>query len=181
MGKELDVQLSMHTPYYMDLSSNSDLTQRCKDSIRWAGMMTDQMEGNLVVTHLGLYGDVPLKQAKENISDNVAEIMEWWKENGIKPMLGLESSGRQEVFGSLDELMELCDKVEGIVPVINFAHIHAREGGTLREPQDFGTLLDKVRSRVNGHFYTHFSGVEHEGGNEKRSRLSRKVISSSNR
>ena len=80
MGKELDV-LSMHTPYYMDLSSNSELTQRCMDSIRWAGVMTDQMDGMMVVTHLGLYGDMPHKRAVMNITENVGAIVDWWKDN----------------------------------------------------------------------------------------------------
>ncbi len=168
MGKEMDVQLSMHTPYYMDLASNTELTARCMDNIRWAGTMTDQMDGSLVVTHLGLAPNKSKKQAKKNITDNVASIMEWWRDSGLKPRLGFETSGRQEVFGSLDEVLEMCDDIEGTVPVINFAHVHAREEGGLREPQDFGKLLDRVREYVDGHFYTHFSGVEHEGGNEKR-------------
>jgi deoxyribonuclease-4 len=168
MGKEMDVQLSMHTPYYMDLASNSELTARCMDNIRWAGIMTNQMDGCLVVTHLGLAQEKNRKQAKKNITDNIASIMEWWEDNKIKPRLGLETSGRKEVFGSLEEVLEMCDEIKGCVPVINFAHAHARESGGLREPQDFGALLDKVRSYVDGHFYTHFSGVEHEGGNEKR-------------
>ncbi len=168
MGKEMDVQLSMHTPYYMDLASNSELTARCMDNIRWAGIMTDQMDGNMVITHLGLAPDKTKKQAKKNITDNISSIMEWWEENKLKPLLGFETSGRQEVFGSLDEVLEMCDQIKGTVPVINFAHAHARENGSLREPSDFGALLDKVRDYVDGEFYTHFSGVEHEGGNERR-------------
>ncbi|OPY30130.1 MAG: putative UV damage endonuclease [Methanomassiliicoccales archaeon PtaU1.Bin030] len=168
MGREMDVQLSMHTPYYMDLASNTELTARCMDNIRWAGTMTDQMDGCLVVTHLGLAPNKSKKQAKKNITENISSIMDWWKDNGLKPRLGFETSGRQEVFGSLDEVLEMCDDIEGTVPVINFAHVHAREEGALREPQDFGKLLDRVRDYIDGHFYTHFSGVEHEGGNEKR-------------
>ncbi len=168
MGKEMDVELSMHTPYYMDLASNSDLTARCMDNIRWAGTMTDQMDGGLVVTHLGLASDKNKKEAKKNITENITSIMEWWEDNKIKPRLGFETSGRQEVFGSLDEVLEMCDSIKGTVPVINFAHAHARESGGLREPQDFGALLDRIKDYVGGHFYTHFSGVEHEGGNEKR-------------
>ena len=94
--------------------------------------------------------------------------MDWWKDNEIRPTLGLETSGRQEVFGSLEEVLELCDKVKATVPVINFAHVHARENGGLREPKDFGALLDRTKDYVGNTFYTHFSGVEHEGGNEKR-------------
>ena len=152
----------------MDLASNSELTARCMDNIRWAGIMTDQMDGNMVITHLGLAPDKTKKQAKKNITDNISSIMEWWEENKLKPLLGFETSGRQEVFGSLDEVLEMCDQIKGTVPVINFAHAHARDNGSLRDPSDFGALLDKVRDYVDGEFYTHFSGVEHEGGNERR-------------
>jgi len=168
IGRQLDVKLSMHTPYYMDLASNSDLTERSINNIRWAGLMTDSMGGDIVVTHQGLYGRQRKELAISNIGENIAMLMAWWHDNHLKPLLGLETSGRQEVFGSLDEIMDICDRVEGVVPVINFAHYHARENGVLREPEDFGELLDRVRDKVGNHFYTHFSGVEHEGGNEKR-------------
>ena len=54
MGRQMDVELSMHTPYYMDLASNSDLTE-CMDNIRWAGIMTDQMGGGIVVRTWALW------------------------------------------------------------------------------------------------------------------------------
>ncbi|MEI6796587.1 MAG: TIM barrel protein [Methanomassiliicoccales archaeon] len=168
MGKELDVMLSMHTPYYIDMTSNNELTAKSMNSIKWAGSLTDQMGGGMVISHIGLYGDRSKKEATEIITENVREIMAWWQDTGIKPRLGFETSGRQEVFGSLDELLALADEVEGVVPIINFAHMHARQSGTLREPADFGELFDQVRSYVKDDFYTHFSGVEHEAGNEKR-------------
>ena len=168
MGEELDVELSMHTPYYMDLSTNTELTEKSMNSIRWAGRMTHQMKGRIVVTHMGLYGDLGKKKAKTNVTDNIGTIMDWWKENGIKPVLGLETSGRQEVFGSLDEILEICDDVKGPIPVVNFAHFHARENGTLRDPSDFADVFDRTKSYVKQINYTHFAGVEHEEGNEKR-------------
>jgi len=168
MGRQLDVRLSMHTPYYMDLASNTDISQRCLDNVRWAGIMTHQMAGDIVVTHQGLYGHEGIDAATRNITDNVEMLMGWWKDNGLTPLMGLETSGRQEVFGSLDEILAIADQVEGVVPVINFAHTHARENGALREPEDFGDILDSVKEHVGGEFYTHFAGVEHESGNEKR-------------
>lgn len=167
MGKELDVQLSMHTPYYMDLGSNDELTGKCVDALRWAAMMTNQMDGKIVVTHMGLYGDNPKKQTKKNIIDNLSEVMSWWEDNKMKPILGLEMSGRQEVFGSVTEVFDLCDNIPGTVPVINFAHVQARTS-SLHEPEDFGALIDEVKKYTNDDIYAHFAGVEHEGGNEKR-------------
>jgi deoxyribonuclease-4 len=168
MGKELDVELSMHTPYYMDLTSNNELTKKSIDSIHWSGMMTNQMEGKMVTTHIGLYGNLSKKAATERITNNIQELMEWWQENKIPVRLGIETSGRQEVWGSLDEILELCDAVDGPVPVINFAHYHARENGLLRSSADFADLLERTKRYVDGTYYTHFSGVEHESGNEKR-------------
>ncbi len=168
MGKELDVELSMHTPYYMDLTSNNELTKKSIDSIHWSGMMTGQMEGKMVTTHIGLYGNLSKKAATERITNNIQELMEWWRENKIPARLGIETSGRQEVWGSLDEILELCDTVDGPVPVINFAHYHARENGLLRTAADFADLLERTKRYVDGSYYTHFSGVEHEAGNEKR-------------
>ncbi|OPY31272.1 MAG: Xylose isomerase-like TIM barrel [Methanomassiliicoccales archaeon PtaU1.Bin124] len=168
MGRELDVELSMHTPYYMDLTSGNELTQKSLDSIRWAGLLTNQMNGAIVVSHIGLYGDMSHKDATKVITENLSGIADWWMKNKLKCKLGFETSGRQEVFGSMEELLELCDEIDGIVPVMNFAHLHARQNGTLREPADFGELFDKVRSYVGSHYYTHFSGVEHDSGNEKR-------------
>jgi deoxyribonuclease-4 len=168
MGKELDVELSMHTPYYMDLTSNNELTKKSIDSIHWSGMMTGQMEGKMVTTHIGLYGNLSKKAATERITNNIQELMEWWQENKIPVRLGIETSGRQEVWGSLDEILELCDAVDGPVPVINFAHYHARENGLLRSSADFADLLERTKRYVDGAYYTHFSGVEHESGNEKR-------------
>lgn len=168
MGRELDVELSMHTPYYMDLVSNTELTKKSMDSIRWAGMMTHQMGGVMVVTHIGLYGHLSRKAATENIKENMGTLADWWKDNRIAPALGMEVSGRQEVWGGLDELLDLCDDIKGPVPVINFAHHHARESGVLREPSDFADLFARTKKYVGALYYTHFSGVEHEAGNEKR-------------
>ncbi|MCG7845320.1 MAG: TIM barrel protein [Methanomassiliicoccales archaeon] len=168
MGAELDVQLSMHTPYYIDLASETDLTHKSMDSIRWAGLLTHEMGGNMVVTHMGLYGNVSRREATAAITDRLEEIVTWWDKNKLVPKIGLETSGRKEVFGGLDEILELCDKLDHVVPVVNFAHLHARSGGMLREPEDFAEVFDKVSSYVGDLTYTHFSGVEHDSGNERR-------------
>lgn len=168
MADELDVSLSIHTPYYMDLVGDGDLCFRSMDSIRWGGLMARELGAKVVVTHMGLYGDVSPRTAQRKIAERIGELAKWYRRNGIDVPIGLELSGRQEIFGSLQEVLKTCREVEGTIPVVNFAHYHARENGILREPKDFHALLDKVRDYVDGEYYTHFSGVEHEGGNEKR-------------
>lgn len=168
MADELDVAMSIHTPYYMDLVSDGELSFKSMDSIRWGGIIAKALGGSTVVTHLGLYGDVDDKVAHKRIKARVKELAAWYKKQKIKAALGLELSGRREIFGALPEVVKLCKDIEGVVPVINFAHYHAREHGKLKEPKDFDDLLDTVADFVDAEFYTHFSGVEHEAGNEKR-------------
>ncbi len=168
IAKNLDVLLSVHTPYYMDLVANNDLTERSIESIRWAGILAQAMDAEIVVTHLGMYGDLSNKEAAQNITENISLIQDWYNEFNIKVPLGLETSGRQEIFGDFEEIMEICKKVKGPVPVINFPHVHARGNGALKKKEDFQELFDKVNKYAKGKFYTHFSGVEHEDGNEIR-------------
>ncbi len=168
IAKNLDVVLSIHTPYYMDLVANNDLTERSMDSIRWAGILAHFLDAQIVVTHLGMYGNFSKKTATQNITDNVRIIQEWFTESDINVPVGLETSGRQEIFGDFPEIERLCEEVKGLVPVINFPHIHARGNGALKKKEDFQDLFDRANSFTKGHFYTHFSGVEHENGNEIR-------------
>ena len=171
VAKELDVKLSVHAPYYVELtgSENNPLTKKTIDSIKWAGLMSKAMDGTIVVTHIGLYGSRGKKKSYENARSNLKNIMDWYKKNNIDIYLGIEMSGKQEIFGTLEECLGLAKDVPGVLPVVNFPHYHARTGGSLREKEDFSELLDTIfKVTKDAPIYTHFSGVEHDGGNEKR-------------
>ncbi len=168
IAKNLDVVLSVHTPYYMDLVANDDLTKRSTESIRWAGILAKALGAQIVLTHVGMYGDHSKKEATKNITDNIAAIQKWYDESDVKIPLGLETSGRQEIFGAFEEIERICEQIKGPVPVINFPHVHARGNGSLKKKEDFQELFDRANKFTKGKFYTHFSGVEHENGNEIR-------------
>ncbi|MFQ6012612.1 MAG: TIM barrel protein [Thermoplasmata archaeon] len=168
LARELDVEMSLHTPYYMDLAGDGDLGQKSLNSVRWGGMIAHHLNARVVVTHMGLYGELSPEAALARILGRVKELADWFRKQGLRPILGLETSGRQEVFGSVDEVVDICEAVPEVMPVLNFGHIHAREGGSLREPADFGALLNRTEPIAHGQFHCHFAGVEHEGGNELR-------------
>lgn len=168
LSRDLDIELSLHTPYYMDLMDIEDMTERSVDAVRWGGLLANEMGAKTVVTHVGIYGDLTRRQVSYRVRKNLESILKWFRSRGIRAKLGLETSGRQEVFGSLKEITSLCERFKGVVPVLNFSHIHSREAGSLRAKEDFQKVFDKVEKFSKQHFHTHFSGVEHEGGNELR-------------
>ncbi|MCL5437382.1 MAG: TIM barrel protein [Candidatus Thermoplasmatota archaeon] len=167
-ARDHDVQLSVHSSYYVDLSGRTEMVERSKNNLKWAGLVCNALGGVVTSTQLGFYGSRGRKAGTEQILKNLRSVRDWWKENKISAPIGIETSGRQEVFGGLDEVIDAVRRVKGTVPVINFAHLHSRENGSLREPEDFRTVISKVRKVSDDLIYTSFSGVEHYGGNELR-------------
>ncbi len=169
-AKWLDVNLSIHTPYYMDLGSETGLAEECVQSIQNAALVLNALGGDIVVTSLGIYGK---NQKREDVDDNIYGYVEyltdWWKDNGLKPRFGVEITGQQEVFGSLDQIIDLCEEFPGaITPVVNFSHHHSRTNGKLLEADDFKSVLEDVMPYSNGRLHTAFAGVEYADGEEKR-------------
>ncbi len=169
LARELDVELSLHTPYYMDLGGDEDISLRSFNNVVYGGLIADALGAGVVVTHIGLYGDLDSGEATEEVIEKMEVLTDKFRDRKVKARIGLETSGKQVVYGSLDEILEVVSKVKGTVPVLNFPHIHAREHGSLQSKEEFQEVFDRTRkaSKLKW-FYTHFSGVQHEGGNEKR-------------
>ena len=169
IARELDIELSLHTPYYMDLGDADGLAQKSVQSVIWGGMLAEAMGSPIVVTHLGMFGELHPKEAMNRIAKNLRTIRDAYKKSKIRSRLGIEASGRTEVVGSLDEILGLVKNAKGVLPVLNFAHVHARGFGLFKRPEDFDEVLNKVeKASEGGHIHTHFSGVEHAEGNELR-------------
>ena len=171
MAKRLDVSVSLHTPNYIDLGSNSDLTPLCMNYLRYAGQLVNELNGDVVVTSLGLYdGSCDREEIEDNIVNNLGDLVDWWQGAGLKPKIGIEITGQQDVYGSLDQVLDLCDIFgDAVVPVLDFSHYHSRGCGCLVEPADYVNVIDQVLPYCDGKFYARFAGVEHDGdGNELR-------------
>ena len=69
-----------------------------------------------------------------------------WVHSEDPPLIGIETSGRQELWGTVDEVIEVVNHVPGTVPVLNMAHIHARGHGCMRTSEDYAELFEKVRT-----------------------------------
>ncbi|MEM4728612.1 MAG: TIM barrel protein [Thermoplasmata archaeon] len=169
IASDLDVKLSIHAPYYMDLLGSDELATRSVEYLHYAGLVAKEIGADIVVTHVGFYHEFSKEEALAKLVQKIKEIRQWFDKTGIRALIGVETSGKRVIFGALDEVLALCKLVPGVIPVLSFPHIHAREGGSLKRKEDFKELFERVRETLNlNQFYTHFSGVEHEGGNELR-------------
>ncbi len=167
LARELEVELSVHAPYYMDFFGTPEARERSMENIKESFLIAHELQASPVVTHLGLYNDKTPTQALKEAIKVTSELVAYAEEKGYKCKLGIETSGREKLFGSLEEVMMLVEEVPELVPVINFGHIHAREEGILRKKLAFQRIFDQVLEVTgSNNFYTHFSGVSHQDGNK---------------
>jgi len=170
-ARELDVELSVHCPYYINLAS-SDKTKlvaskkRILDSCGKAHLLG----ARYVVFHAGFYQERSREETfwliKKEIKDIVATIK---KNKWNKVVLAPETTGKASQFGSLDELLELRQEV-GCELCVDFAHLLARDNRI-----DYNEIFNKLKGI--GHIHAHFSGIEYtEKGERKHLVTDKKAI-----
>ncbi len=163
VARELDTFLTIHTPYYMKFTSkDDDLVNKSKLAFKYSAVMAGEMRANIVVTHLGLLDEGnDIEKVREDVIDNLRGLRDWMnKHYKDAPLIGLENQAGDDAYGSLDEILEVCKKVSGTIPVINFPHIKARGEYELEDPEDFEMIFDKCKRFVPNSYYVNFSGME---------------------
>ena len=182
LSHKAEFELNIHGPYYAELLGNRMQRNRSLAKFEASLQAGKVLNARHITCHVGPYcGLQKGREANEQAANVFAGIVErsaqlWedeeehpvfpWLENGTPTKVGIETSGRQNLWGSLEDVLEVVNHVEGAVPVINFAHIHARGHGRLKTSEDYGELFDLVRETIGAtEFYCHFSGIEHRMGN----------------
>lgn len=166
-AEEADVELHVKAPYYINLAGDEKNVEMSFAKIVATGKLAHEMGAQTVVFHPGFYGELAKEETMKRVVHNVRELRNLFVREGWKPRLGIEIMGKRNVFGSLEEVVEVCNRVKGIVPVIDFAHIHARGNGILQEPEDFQAVFDRLAPLKLDHHLIHFTGIHYENGNAR--------------
>jgi len=164
-SKENDIEVHVHAPYYINLAGDDELDLSIEKIVSSA-KVADKMGAKTVIIHPGYYGKDQEKKTLKKIIKNTKKLQKIFKKEKIKTRIGLETMGKQKVFGSLDEIIEVCKSVKGAVPIIDMAHIHARGNGSLKEREDFEAIFKKLKPLRLKHYIIHLTGVYYEDGNE---------------
>ncbi|MBI3588119.1 TIM barrel protein [Candidatus Micrarchaeota archaeon] len=152
---ERKIRLSIHAPYFINLCSQEKeklaaSKKRIADSLDRAEAL--QAEGPVVV-HPGFFQKRPESECMQAVVDACFEFSAAYP----RVVLGLETTGKHSAFGSLAEILETCSRVgrKNVVPVVDFAHIYARNNGRI----DFGAVLDEFLSYGYTSLSAHFSSI----------------------
>jgi len=163
---ENDVELYVHAPYYINLSDDDEV-ELSFEKIMNSARAAEMMGAKIVIIHPGYYGEKSEKETLKSITKNLKVLQKKFKKEKISVKIGLETMGKQKVFGSIDEIIEVSKHVSSVVPVLDIAHIHARGNGCLKTIEDFQEIFDKLSVLKLSHYLIHVTGVLYENGNEQ--------------
>jgi len=165
-SEENDIEIHVHAPYYINLAGDAEETEMSFTKIMRTAQMAKDIGAKTIVIHPGFYGDHSEKKTMKIIAKHSKKLTSMLKKEKIKAKIGIETMGKQKVFGTLDEVIEVCKNVKGIIPVIDLAHIHARENGSLKKREDYERIFEKLKTLRLKHYLIHVTGVLYENGNE---------------
>ena len=173
-AREHEIRLSVHAPYFINLSSGEEERRQKNIGYVIASCQVAQWMGaDRIVVHCGGLSGQTRQQAMEHTLQNLEAILEQVEAQGFAGItLCIETMGRQNVMGTLEEVIAICQWDRRLLPCIDFGHLNAREQGSLRCTADYERLLsyglEKLGMERMRHFHAHFSHIEYNKGGEAR-------------
>ncbi len=171
-AKEYGIQMSLHTPYYISLSGVVE-EKRLKSidyissSLRAAAILS----ADTIVIHTGSAAKISRSEAMELAKDTLIRNLEVNGDTNIR--MGLETMGKLNQLGTLEEVIELCRISPKYCPVVDFGHLNSRNRGNLfNNCDDYRRIFDKIGSALGDTYarslHCHFSKIEFTDAGEKK-------------
>lgn len=166
-AKEAGVTLSLHSPYYISLSSLEEEKRTGSiDYILQSARAADAMGAQRVVVHSGSCAKLSRTDALELAKDTLRRALQAMDEEGLGHIhLCPETMGKLNQLGDLQEVLELCQLDERLIPCIDFGHLNARTFGTLNDPQAVRAVFEQMEDKLGlsrlRQFHSHFSKIEY--------------------
>lgn len=167
------ITLSIHAPYFINLNSQTSELMEKSDARLLAAARAGYLAGAYdIIFHPGSYHSQPPEQVYERAKEKLLEITGILREEGVKVNLRPETMGKSAMFGTLEEVVQLSKDVPGVLPCIDWAHLHARRGdGTFNSYEEFAAALQLVRDVLGEEglktLHFHMSGIDYGLKGEK--------------
>ncbi len=173
-AKRYDIQLSIHAPYFISLSSVEE--QKRENSIKYildTLKVAKAMDAKRIVVHSGSCSKISREDALELAKITLSDAINLAKKLGYENIhICPETMGKINQLGTLEEVMELCKLDDNLLPTIDFGHIHTRGLGCLNEYADYLKIFDVIENELGidrlKQIHIHYSRIEYSKGGEKK-------------
>ena len=171
---EARLALSVHAPYYINLNAQTkELWEGGRARLLAAARAGYKAGATDIIFHPGSYmKDGPVAANKIAVQ-RLAEVAVQLKDEGVNVILRPETMGKSAMLGTLEETIAWSREIEGVLPCIDFAHLHARAGdGSFNSYKEFSAALKLVKDGLGRRglqaLHVHLSGIDYGPKGEKK-------------
>ena len=166
-NRKQKVRLSVHAPYYINLSSDEKVKQKASiKRILDSCERGHHMGAKEIVFHPAYFGKNDKEDVYQTTKEHIQEMMRVIRKKKWNVLLAPETTGKHSALGSLEETIRLS-KETGCSLCVDFAHIYARNQGKI----DYIEILSKLKPLKPKHLHCHFSGINYTEKGEQSHRV----------
>ena len=171
-AREHGILMSFHTPYFISLSGTvPEKRLKSIDYISRSLRASELLGADTIVIHAGSAAKISRDEAMYLASDTLYKNLEVNGETDIR--MGIETMGKINQLGTLEEVIELCKISPKYHPVVDFGHLNARNiGGAFPDVDSYRAVFDKIATALGDEYaynlHCHFSKIEYTNAGEKR-------------
>jgi deoxyribonuclease-4 len=169
---EQDVKISIHAPYFINLNASDEEWVNSRKRLMDAAFYGNLAGATDIIFHPGSYFGKPPAEVLPLATQRLEGCMLELRSAGSPVVLRPETMGKSAMLGSLEDTLEMAKSVKGVVPCIDFAHLHARPGdGSVNTYEEFSSILEQygnaLGSQALSDLHIHLSGIKYSEKGER--------------
>ena len=171
-GVEQGVALSVHASYFFNLNATDEEWPKSRKRLMDAAHYGNLAGATDIIFHPGSYFGNPPAEVLKVAIPRLKGIMDELRKAKNPVNLRPETMGKSAMLGSLEDTLEMSKAIKGVLPCIDFAHLHARPGdGTMNSVKEWSGILEAYQAALGKdalkHLHIHLSGIEYGPKGEK--------------
>ncbi|MEE3229107.1 MAG: TIM barrel protein [Chloroflexota bacterium] len=167
------VSLSVHAPYFINLNAKDEEWPKSRKRLMDAAHYGNLAGATDIIFHPGSYFGAPPNEVLPLVIERLNGCVEELRNSSNPVTLRPETMGKSAMLGSLEDTLELSKNVPGVVPCIDIAHLHARNGdGTINTYQEFEDIIKAISTTLGNEYlnnlHIHISGIDYGPKGERK-------------
>ena len=170
--KKEEVEISAHAPYFINFANPDDeMAAKSYGYVLDTAKALKLMGGKRVVFHPAAQGKASREEAVALTEARLKILRDYIYLNDMQDMIFCpETMGKIAQIGTLEEVVRFCKIDPVYTPCVDFGHINARERGSLKTVEDYGSrlqyMIDELGFERVKHFHVHFSKIMYSAKGE---------------
>ncbi len=171
-AREHGILMSLHTPYFISLSGvETEKRMASLGYIQKSLWAAELLGADTIVIHSGSAAKISREEAMALSKDTLEHVAEAFAGTSVR--LGIETMGKVNQLGTLEEVIEQCRVSPLFAPVVDFGHLNARHlGGYFTNVDSYRRIFDQIGTALGDDYaktlHCHFSKIEYTKAGEKK-------------